>query len=634
MRKSGRILFFVVFMVLLGVINYATPVRANIASGVYDGVNWRIEDDGVLVIGNGGTQTMTYRSAREDRSYPWYYYGSRITEVRIDGTVVANGSLAFMFGTYTYTPILYPLLTKIDLTGLNTTNVTSAYAMFDHCYNLTELNVSSLDTRNMTTMWAMFWACQSLTTLDVSNFNTSKVTDFQGMFGYCSNLETIDVTGFDTSSAVDIGAMFHGCSSLKEIDVTGFDTSKVINGAYQPTVDPHGIFQNCESLESLDLSSWDMTKMNNMMLMFAGCKSLRKINLGSSFTFKGNNIRNVAYQAILPTPDKHGYTGKWVRDDETYGPYEATTLRDNYTSNMAGTWIWDERKTGYDIQYVASGGASGSMVSLHGYADLDEVLAACSFVKPGCHFEHWMDDEGRIYEDCAVIPADTYHAGDMVTLTAVFVQDVHDVSMQEGVLWLELHGFESVTFDAIPANTMYQVYEETSDGWVLLESDGSTGSLMSAFESNAKFFNKYMPGTTSVQFVGVKTLDGTEVDAGRFTFALLEDGQVVFTTTNFENGFIQFPSITYTSAGEHDYVIREIDSAEHAIDYDAHEEHIHVSVIDNGEGTLTRTVTYDNDGIRFENHMKPGVLEIKKSILGYFETVSDDSFIFEIMFDS
>ena len=63
--------------------------------------------------------------------------------------------------------------------------------------------------------------------------------------------------------------------------------------------------------------------------------------------------------------------------------------------------------------------------------------------------------------------------------------------------------------------------------------------------------------------------------------------------------------------------------------YDGHAEYVHVSVIDNGDGTLSRTIVFDDSNIVFDNHVMPGLLTLKKSA----SNVSDDVFTFEVMFD-
>ena len=91
-------------------------------------------------------------------------------------------------------------LTKIDLSGWDTSNITDMSEMFSGCSLLTSLDVSGFNTDNVTSMSQMFNSCSSLTSLDVSSFNTSKVnsySSFQSMFSGCSSLKALDLSNFD-----------------------------------------------------------------------------------------------------------------------------------------------------------------------------------------------------------------------------------------------------------------------------------------------------------------------------------------------------------------------------------------------------------------------------------------------------
>ena len=94
----------------------------------------------------------------------------------------------------------------------------------------------------------MFRNCSNLTSLDVSGFDTTNVTSMGGMFQNCIALTSLDVSGFDTTNVTNMGYMFYGCSNLTSLDVSGFDTSKVTNIGY--------MFGNCTSLMTLNVTGW------------------------------------------------------------------------------------------------------------------------------------------------------------------------------------------------------------------------------------------------------------------------------------------------------------------------------------------------------------------------------------------
>ena len=206
---------------------------------------------------------------------------------------------------------LLPRLTKIDLSGWDTSNVTSMDEMFKDCSSLTSLDVSNFNTSKVTNMSDMFNGCNSLTTLDVSNFNTSKVTNMGKMFQYCKSLTSLDVSSFNTSKVKDYPSfayMFDNCNSLKALDLSNFDFSNIYAGSYAGlyamfegcksletiklpatvTFNKSGIcmgymFSACYSLTTLDLSGFDTSKVTDMSSMFNSCYKLSNLTLGNDW---------------------------------------------------------------------------------------------------------------------------------------------------------------------------------------------------------------------------------------------------------------------------------------------------------------------------------------------------------------
>ena len=186
------------------------------------------------------------------------------------GGIIANENMIVYFAGFNK-------MTSIDLSALDTSEVTNMNSMFALCSSLTSLDVSKFDTSNVTYMSYMFSGCSSLTNLDLSSFDTSKVTDMSNMFSAehdsLMNIEEINVSSFDTSQVTNMGGMFAGCSSLTSLDVSKFDTSQVTSMS--------GMFENCSSLTILDLSSFDTSKVTGryaMMNMFCNCPAWNTID--------------------------------------------------------------------------------------------------------------------------------------------------------------------------------------------------------------------------------------------------------------------------------------------------------------------------------------------------------------------
>ena len=87
---------------------------------------------------------------------------------------------------------------------------------------MTSIDLSALDTSEVTTMRFMFCECSSLTSLDVSKFDTSQVTNMDSMFDSCRSLRSLDVSSFDISKVTSMHAMFCDCPARNTVDQTKF----------------------------------------------------------------------------------------------------------------------------------------------------------------------------------------------------------------------------------------------------------------------------------------------------------------------------------------------------------------------------------------------------------------------------
>ena len=98
-------------------------------------------------------------------------------------------------------------------------------SMIEYFWNfnkMTSIDLSDLDTSEVTNMSSMFEDCGSLTSLDVSNFDTSKVTDMSYMFDSCSSLTNLDLSSFDTTNVTNMSDMLCGCPAWDTVDQKKF----------------------------------------------------------------------------------------------------------------------------------------------------------------------------------------------------------------------------------------------------------------------------------------------------------------------------------------------------------------------------------------------------------------------------
>ena len=218
-------------------------------------------------------------SSKQDGSVMLWYTdkdNNSLYEISIgseNGSVEANTNGSGMFA-------YLDNVSTLDLSGLDTSNMTSMSGMFYNSKSLTNIDVSGFDTSKVVTMANMFEGCTNLKDLDVSNFKTSNVIYMAGMFENCSNIENLDLSNFDTSKVTEMGTnssssggMFHGCTNLKSLNLSNFDTSNVVLMG--------NMFSGCASLESLNLSSFDTSNIEHMGYMFNACYSLKSLDLSN-----------------------------------------------------------------------------------------------------------------------------------------------------------------------------------------------------------------------------------------------------------------------------------------------------------------------------------------------------------------
>ena len=227
--------------------------------GAATGLTYTVEGDTVTITGEGECWT----------------YGSEIKKAIDNAKNVVfrdckiRGSMKYAFSSCDN------LQQGIDMSGLDTADVTSMESLFSSCINLQNLNLSGLNTSNVTNMSNMFSGCMNLKSLDLRDFDTSKVKNMYGMFERCRSLTSLNLDGFDTSQVTDMGNMFHECIALTDLNINGFNTAKVAG------TDMDGMFYCCSSLTSLDLSSFDTSNITTVYTLFGGCSKLTYLDLSS-----------------------------------------------------------------------------------------------------------------------------------------------------------------------------------------------------------------------------------------------------------------------------------------------------------------------------------------------------------------
>lgn len=120
-----------------------------------------------------------------------------------------------------------------------------------------------------------------------------------------------------------------------------------------------------------------------------------------------------------------------------------------------------------------------------------------------------------------------------------------------------------------------------------------------------------------------KSLVGRELVEGEFLFELVENGQVVARGANDAAGNVAMSAVTYTTAGKHDYVLREVGAGttHNGVTFDGKSIAIHTRVVDNGEGGLVvkHALAKDDANAAFVNTYAHGTTSV---VLGATKVLS------------
>lgn len=169
-------------------------------------------------------------------------------------------------------------LKSVNMHNWNTAQITDFSYMFNRCHALETLEIGTLDVQNATKMQYMFSECKKLRGIDVSGWKTSKVTDMSYLFNGCTNWMTLDLSQWDTVSVQNMRSMFSGCTSLTMLNLAGLETAAVTDMA--------NMFSGCNTLTEIDVGDFDTSTVTNMNSMFSGCSQLCTLNVGGWNTAK------------------------------------------------------------------------------------------------------------------------------------------------------------------------------------------------------------------------------------------------------------------------------------------------------------------------------------------------------------
>lgn len=274
---------------------------------------------------------------------PWYTsYGyiftDKIDVISIDGPVtVSDHTLKYLFGGLDGLKKITGLehidmtdvtdiselfsgdtgLETLDVSGLNTSDVTTADKIFWGCTSLTSITgLGTWNVHNVTTMsrpfyndeklahidgigsWhpdaltsaaEMFYGLDSLTSLDLSGWkgHVSSLTSMREMFRGSYKITSLTgLAGWDVHKVKDLSNAFYHLPSLTTLDLTGWKPSLEGDGA-------SGVFDHCTELTEIKgLENWDVSKATTIGFMFSDDEALTSLDLTG---WSPGNATNLSY---------------------------------------------------------------------------------------------------------------------------------------------------------------------------------------------------------------------------------------------------------------------------------------------------------------------------------------------------
>ncbi len=210
---------------------------------------------------------------------------------------------------------------SIDLSSINTSEVTNMSSMFKGASSLQSFDISRFDTRKVQDMSEMFSNINGLirgdaTTLNLGNFNTSNVVNMKGMFKNSSKFTDINMSSFNTSKVADMSEMFHSATKLTAINLSSFD--------FQNVIDMNSMFYWAPALQTVIVSRFNTSKVTNFKDMFWRTP-ITSLNTAGFETQSAVNMSGMFYGTKIPNLDLSSFNTQNVTDmSKMFGETEYT----------------------------------------------------------------------------------------------------------------------------------------------------------------------------------------------------------------------------------------------------------------------------------------------------------------------
>ena len=241
---------------------------------------------------------------------------------------------------------------------------------------------------------------------------------------------------------------------------------------------------------------------------------------------------------------------------------------------------------------------------------------------------HVLDDNTE------VLVATANNAGGLVRFVRNYGADVLDGFGGQRVIRYVIREVNNklggVTYDTNPVEITVTVTDNL---------DGTLSSTVT-YNTDTKFENTYDSADTKLKPQGSKNLVGRDLGNDEFSFLVTDqDGNTVSTGLSKADGTIDFTEMAFTAPGTYTYRITEVAGSLKGITrYDDAVFYMVVTVVDNGDGTMTATAKYYSDeacaneaAVVFVNEYTPENLtvhlEAGKTLTGRNMTDGEFSFV-------
>ena len=167
----------------------------------------------------------------------------------------------------------------------------------------------------------------------------------------------------------------------------------------------------------------------------------------------------------------------------------------------------------------------------------------------------------------------------------------------------DAEGVHTYTVKEVNAGATGITYDTEKTAVVTVTKDAATNALKATVEYSAGsvFTNSFKAPAVEATIEATKKLEGKELAADAYTFELKENGAVVAEAKNTAEGKVAFVR-SFAEAGTHTYTLVEKVGTEEGVEYDKTEHTVTVTVVANGQGLLTATVSYaDGKAVVFTN---------------------------------